>query len=107
MSKNESEKERKDAREIENENRITRRNFVKGIGVTGALGSLGLGVDDSVFEMSGLETVGDPIGNYPYREWEDLYRDEWSWDSVSRSTHSVNCTGSCSWNVYVKDGQVW
>ena len=23
-----------------------------------------------------------------------------------RSTHGVNCTGSCSWNVYVKDGLV-
>jgi nitrate reductase / nitrite oxidoreductase, alpha subunit len=21
-----------------------------------------------------------------------------------RSTHGVNCTGSCSWKVYVKDG---
>jgi len=23
---------------------------------------------------------------------------------VVRSTHGVNCTGSCSWKVYVKDG---
>ena len=23
-----------------------------------------------------------------------------------RSTHGVNCTGSCSWNVYVKDGLI-
>jgi nitrate reductase alpha subunit len=23
---------------------------------------------------------------------------------VVRSTHGVNCTGSCSWRVYVKDG---
>ncbi len=27
-----------------------------------------------------------------------------SWDRVVRSTHSANCTGSCSWKVYVKDG---
>jgi nitrate reductase alpha subunit len=25
---------------------------------------------------------------------------------VVRSTHGVNCTGSCSWNVYVKDGLI-
>ena len=25
-------------------------------------------------------------------------------DKVVRSTHGVNCTGSCSWKVYVKDG---
>ena len=28
----------------------------------------------------------------------------WSHDKVVRSTHGVNCTGSCSWKVYVKDG---
>ncbi|MFW5415736.1 nitrate reductase subunit alpha [Nocardiopsis sp. CNT-189] len=33
-----------------------------------------------------------------------FYRDRWSHDKVVRSTHGVNCTGSCSWNVYVKDG---
>ena len=27
-------------------------------------------------------------------------------DKVVRSTHGVNCTGSCSWNVYVKDGLI-
>jgi nitrate reductase alpha subunit len=35
---------------------------------------------------------------------DDFYRDRWSHDKVVRSTHGVNCTGSCSWKVYVKDG---
>ncbi len=38
------------------------------------------------------------------REWESFYRDRWKHDRVVRSTHGVNCTGSCSWQVYVKDG---
>jgi nitrate reductase alpha subunit len=38
------------------------------------------------------------------RDWESSYRDRWSHDKVVRSTHGVNCTGSCSWNVYVKEG---
>ncbi|MCL8209438.1 MAG: nitrate reductase subunit alpha [Actinomycetia bacterium] len=38
------------------------------------------------------------------RAWEDLYRGRWQHDRVVRSTHGVNCTGSCSWKVYVKDG---
>jgi nitrate reductase / nitrite oxidoreductase, alpha subunit len=38
------------------------------------------------------------------REWEDLYRRRWQYDKRVRSTHGVNCTGSCSWEVYVKDG---
>jgi nitrate reductase alpha subunit len=38
------------------------------------------------------------------RAGDVFYRDRWSHDRVVRSTHGVNCTGSCSWKVYVKDG---
>ena len=38
------------------------------------------------------------------RQADNFYRDRWSHDKVVRSTHGVNCTGSCSWKVYVKDG---
>ncbi|MBK7745649.1 MAG: nitrate reductase subunit alpha [Candidatus Obscuribacter sp.] len=40
------------------------------------------------------------------RQWEDFYRNRWQYDKIVRSTHGVNCTGSCSWNVYVKSGIV-
>ena len=40
------------------------------------------------------------------RNWEKSYRGRWAHDKVVRSTHGVNCTGSCSWNVYVKDGLI-
>ncbi|MDR0989861.1 MAG: molybdopterin-dependent oxidoreductase, partial [Propionibacteriaceae bacterium] len=38
--------------------------------------------------------------------WEAFYRDRWAHDKVVRTTHGVNCTGSCAWNVFVKDGLV-
>ena len=38
------------------------------------------------------------------RDADVFYRRRWSYDKVVRSTHGVNCTGSCSWKVYVKDG---
>ncbi|MFH8747813.1 nitrate reductase subunit alpha [Streptomyces rimosus] len=38
------------------------------------------------------------------RAADAFYRDRWSHDKVVRSTHGVNCTGSCSWKVFVKDG---
>ena len=37
------------------------------------------------------------------RQWEDAYRQRWQHDKIVRSTHGVNCTGSCSWKVYVKN----
>ncbi|GAB3198076.1 nitrate reductase subunit alpha [Nocardioides hungaricus] len=52
------------------------------------------------------EETGD--GRAVFREGgragDVFYRDRWSHDKVVRSTHGVNCTGSCSWKVYVKDG---
>ena len=38
------------------------------------------------------------------RDADSFYRDLWRHDKVVRSTHGVNCTGSCSWKVYVKNG---
>ncbi|MGW1023835.1 nitrate reductase subunit alpha [Streptomyces sp. NPDC002577] len=38
------------------------------------------------------------------RQGDAFYRDRWSHDKVVNSTHGVNCTGSCRWKVYVKDG---
>src|ERR1700687_16799 len=40
------------------------------------------------------------------RDWEDGYRARWQYDKIVRSTHGVNCTGSCCWKIYVKNGLV-
>ena len=40
------------------------------------------------------------------RDWEDFYRERWSYDKSVRTSHSVNCSGSCSWEVFVKDGLI-
>ncbi|NKY05918.1 nitrate reductase subunit alpha [Cellulomonas hominis] len=39
-------------------------------------------------------------------DWDTFYRQRWAHDKVVRSTHGVNCTGSCAWDVYVKDGLI-
>ena len=38
------------------------------------------------------------------READTFYRHRWSHDKMVHSTHGVNCTGSCAWEVYVSDG---
>ncbi|WP_033669796.1 nitrate reductase subunit alpha [Salinispora pacifica] len=55
------------------------------------------------------EAVGDhgrTLHQVDDGDWERFYRDRWRYDRVVRSTHGVNCTGSCSWNVFVKDGLI-
>lgn len=49
---------------------------------------------------------GHGITTEENRDWERAYRGRWSYDKVVRSTHGVNCTGSCSWKIYVKNGLV-
>jgi len=44
--------------------------------------------------------------NVTNEEWEDFYRTRWQHDKEVRSTHGVNCTGSCSWRIFVKKGIV-
>ncbi len=40
------------------------------------------------------------------RQWESAYRNRWQHDKIVRSTHGVNCTGGCSWKIFVKNGLV-
>ncbi len=56
-------------------------------------------VDEPFSDGHGITTNED-------RRWEDGYRKRWQHDKIVRSTHGVNCTGSCSWKIYVKGGIV-
>ncbi len=52
--------------------------------------------------MAWIQDLFDP----QQRTWEEHYRNRWAHDRRVRSTHGVNCTGGCSWEVFVKDGIV-
>ncbi len=84
--------------------RWSRRTFVR----TAALGAAALALPGcrrgEKPALTALVGDFDPLRTYPYRTWEDFYRKIWTWDKVVRSTHSANCTGSCSWKVYVRNG---
>jgi nitrate reductase alpha subunit len=54
---------------------------------------------DSFAGRHGVVTAED-------RTWEEGYRSRWAHDRIVRSTHGANCTGSCSWKIYVKGGIV-
>ncbi len=78
---------------------LSRRDFL----ATTGLASLGVLVGPNA-RFAKLQDVGNPLQEYPYRGWEDLYRKEWTWDRVQYATHSVGCVGKCSWKVYSKCG---
>jgi nitrate reductase alpha subunit len=65
-------------------------------------------LDRLLFFRKNVETFADGLGvvTRESRAWEKGYRDRWNHDKVVRSTHGVNCTGSCSWKIYVKSGLI-
>ncbi|MEN8183058.1 MAG: molybdopterin-dependent oxidoreductase [Myxococcota bacterium] len=84
---------------------FSRRSFLKG-SATGVAGlALGLSLlrcrePDVAVVGAGPPPVYDGVG--------DLWRDQWRWDRVARTSHArANCISTCSWNVFVKDGLVW
>jgi complex iron-sulfur molybdoenzyme family reductase subunit alpha len=82
---------------------LSRRRFLQAGTLAGLAGVAAAGPAEAALEAFDVMTL-DPLATYPYRGWESLYRRQFTWDRVVRSTHSANCTGSCSWKVYVKDG---
>ncbi|CBL44907.1 Nitrate reductase, alpha chain [gamma proteobacterium HdN1] len=55
---------------------------------------------------AGTFAEGHGVTSNESRAWENAYRQRWQHDKIVRSTHGVNCTGSCSWKIYVKNGLV-
>lgn len=58
--------------------------------------------------LPGRDVIEDGHGVIETKDadWDSFYRDRWAHDKIVRSTHGVNCTGSCAWDVYVKDGLI-
>lgn len=91
--------------------RWTRREFLRASGaatMTLALTNLQLARRFSE-EATAFAAPGQaPLGLPEYREWEDIYRDKWTWDRVVRGTHTMtNCVSGCAWDLFVKDDMVW
>ena len=65
-------------------------------------------LDRLMFFRKNVERFSDGWGvvTRESRSWEKGYRDRWNHDKIVRSTHGVNCTGSCSWKIYVKSGLI-
>jgi len=87
---------------------LNRRGFLRGAGA--AVLGLSLGRLSFAPAKARGATPVQPVADGPdYRSWEDVYRERWTWDSIAKGSHYVNCwyQGHCNWNVYVKDGVVF
>jgi len=96
---------------------ISRRHFLLSTGVI----ALGLSLTnlscrrgeqtpgaDAAKETADLDFAVHSVSRPEYRNWQDLYRQTWTWDKVLVSTHAdLNCIGNCVWKLYIKDNIIW
>src|SRR5215469_10359818 len=84
---------------------LSRREFIQ----TTAAATIGLSLTHLRLAHAVEGAVSALTKDYSYSDWHDIYRQQWKWDKVARTTHFVNCwyQAHCAWNVYVKDGIVW
>ncbi|MBI4515022.1 MAG: molybdopterin-dependent oxidoreductase [Deltaproteobacteria bacterium] len=90
---------------------LSRRNFLRGAGAAAVSLTLANLEFASVLSGEAAAQTAGPVslpGLPNYRGWEDVFRQKWTWDKITKGTHTrTNCIAACSWNLYVKDGIVW
>lgn len=81
---------------------LTRRGFLK---LSGAA-ALGMTLAGKPLQLQSLQPtdVTNPLGAYPSRDWEQVYRDQYSYDSSFTYICSPNDTHACRLRAYVRNG---
>ena len=95
------------------DSRISRRKFLTGAGaLAGGVAAAGVlrGLDaEPVFAGRNLRPVAqidNPLEYYPDRAWEDVYRNQYSYDRSFTYVCSPNDTHACRIQAFVRNGVV-
>lgn len=90
--------------------KYTRRRFVKGSAIAvSALAAEELPLlhfrHRAIAED--LSTGSSAHNTTKLHNWDDLYRQRWTWDHIAKGSHGwANCRSACEWDLYVKNGIV-
>lgn len=90
---------------------LDRRQFIKLSAWTlsaGAVASTGLPLFHLKHATASAFAEGlGPVTREKLGNWQDLYRQRWSWDHIAKGSHGwLNCRSACEWDLYVKNGIV-
>jgi nitrate reductase alpha subunit len=83
---------------------IRRRDFLKATSAT--LGVIAAGELLSLSVLRPASAEGNPLAEYPSRDWETLYRDVYAHDQSFVFVCTPNCTHNCYLRAYVKNGVI-
>jgi nitrate reductase alpha subunit len=83
--------------------RVTRRDFLKWMGIGTGAAAIGAG---ALRYFSAADGADNPLARTVNREWEKIYRDQYKYDSVFDWVCSPNDTHACRVRAYVRNGIV-
>jgi nitrate reductase alpha subunit len=89
--------------QILSEKELSRRRFLMQLGAAGATSMLSLW---SFGCRRGIESIENPLAYYPERDWETVYRDQYSFDSSFTFVCSPNDTHACRMRSFVRNGVI-
>lgn len=81
---------------------FSRRDFIK----WSLAGMAGLAVNSPKLAFLQPLSIDNPLGEYPSREWEKLYRNKYRYDETFIFTCAPNDTHNCLLRAYVRNGVV-
>ncbi len=83
-------------------NGFSRRDFMK----WSLAGVAGLAASSPKLAFLQPVSIDNPLGEYPNRDWEKLYRDKFKYDDTFVFTCAPNDTHNCHLRAYVRNGVV-
>jgi nitrate reductase alpha subunit len=85
--------------------KLTRRDFLKMSG--SAIAGLAFAAPKkSLWALEAVQEIENPLAFYPHRDWEEIYRNQYRYDSTFSWVCSPNDTHACRAMAYVRNGVV-
>ncbi len=79
---------------------FTRREFL----ITGTIGAVGAASLPLLQHLQIIEKADNPLESYPFRDWEQVYRDQYAYDSSFTFVCSPNDTHACRLRAFTRNG---
>ncbi len=81
---------------------LSRRDFLK----FGVVATVGASAYPLLLQLQAAQTVDNPLDAYPYRDWEQVYRDQYAYDDSFTFICSPNDTHACRLRAFTRNGVI-
>ncbi len=81
---------------------MSRRDFLK----FGVVATVGASAYPLLLQLQAAQSVENPLDAYPFRDWEQVYRDQYAYDRSFTFVCSPNDTHACRLRAFARNGVI-